>query len=44
LYDRLASNGYYPHHLERSGRPGAKLSVKEMEKIEWTDIVAIALR
>ncbi len=41
LYDRLQSNGYQPHELTNRGEPGEPLTIKQLNLIEWDDIVAI---
>jgi len=33
LHDRLLSSGYEPHELEHNGKPGAALTVDELERI-----------
>ncbi len=41
LYHALTSNGYEPRQLNANGEPGFVLSLDELTKIEWADIVAV---
>jgi FkbM family methyltransferase len=41
LYDRLVSTGYWPHELDWNGKPGPALTLEQLEKIAWADIIAI---
>jgi len=41
LYHALMSNGYEPRQINANGLPGFVLSLDDLTKIEWADIVAV---
>ncbi len=44
FHHALTSNGYEPRELTESGPPGRVLSLNELSKIEWADVVAVPAR